>query len=65
MPVFFVNVHGLRQSQLKKLFFGALRIRKPQDAVDPTLAQKRPAATFIVWEAIKNRMDEALERARK
>ncbi|KAJ7824389.1 hypothetical protein B0H14DRAFT_3874888 [Mycena olivaceomarginata] len=54
----------LGASQLKKLFFGALRIRKPQDAVDPTLAQKRPAATFIVWEAIKNRMDEALERAR-
>ncbi|KAF8130928.1 hypothetical protein K438DRAFT_1643350, partial [Mycena galopus ATCC 62051] len=54
----------LGASQLKKLFFGALRIRKPQDAVDPTLAQKRPAATFIVWEAIKNRMDEALERVR-
>ncbi|KAF8172514.1 hypothetical protein K438DRAFT_1772559, partial [Mycena galopus ATCC 62051] len=50
--------------QLKKLFFGALRICKPQDAVDPTLAQKRPAATFIVWEAIKNHMDEALERVR-
>ncbi|KAF8202063.1 hypothetical protein K438DRAFT_1716644 [Mycena galopus ATCC 62051] len=54
----------LGASQLKKLFFGALRIRKPQDAMDPMLAQKRPAATFIVWEAIKNRMDEALERVR-
>ncbi|KAF8141005.1 hypothetical protein K438DRAFT_1995458 [Mycena galopus ATCC 62051] len=54
----------LGASQLKKLFFGALRICKPQDAVDPTLAQKRPAATFIVWEAIKNHMDEALERVR-
>ncbi|KAJ7756996.1 hypothetical protein B0H16DRAFT_1314634 [Mycena metata] len=51
-------------SQLKKLFFGALRIRKEQDAADKTLASKRPAATFIVWEAIKNRMDEALERVR-
>ncbi|KAJ7493956.1 hypothetical protein FB451DRAFT_1491519 [Mycena latifolia] len=55
----------LGASQLKKLFFGALRIRKEQDAADKTLATIRPAATFIVWEAIKNRMDEALERVRK
>lgn len=50
---------------MKKLFFGALRIRKEQDAADKTLAQTRPATSFIVWEAIKNRMDEALERERK
>ncbi|KAK6997408.1 hypothetical protein R3P38DRAFT_3623368, partial [Favolaschia claudopus] len=52
----------LGASQLKKLFFGVLRIRKVQDAADPTLSQRRPAATFVVWEAIKCRMDEALER---
>ncbi|KAJ7727166.1 hypothetical protein B0H14DRAFT_2640954 [Mycena olivaceomarginata] len=54
----------LGASQLKKLFFGVLRIRKPQDAADPTLSQRRPETTFIVWEALKNRMDEALERVR-
>ncbi|KAJ7823140.1 hypothetical protein B0H14DRAFT_3730549 [Mycena olivaceomarginata] len=48
-------------SQLKKQFFVALRIRKEQDAED-TL--RRPATTSIVWDAIKNRMDEALERVR-
>jgi hypothetical protein len=53
------------QSQLKKMFFGALRIRKEQDAQDPELAQKRPATTVIVYDAIKTRMDEALERVRK
>ncbi|KAJ7743063.1 hypothetical protein B0H14DRAFT_3607425 [Mycena olivaceomarginata] len=54
----------LGASQLKKLFFGVLRIRKPQDAADPGLALRRPATTFIVWEALKNRMDEALQRVR-
>ncbi|KAJ7106636.1 hypothetical protein C8R44DRAFT_941824 [Mycena epipterygia] len=54
----------LGASQLKKLFFGALRIRKEQDAANKTLVQLRPAATFIVWEAIKNQMDESLERLR-
>jgi hypothetical protein len=53
------------QSQLKKLFFGALRIRKEQEAKDPGLVHKRPATSIIVWDAIKNRMDEALERVRK
>ncbi|KAK7014508.1 hypothetical protein R3P38DRAFT_3277089 [Favolaschia claudopus] len=54
----------LGASQLKKLFFGVLRIRKVQDAADPTLLQRRPATTFVVWEGIKCRMDEALERVR-
>ncbi|KAJ7793071.1 hypothetical protein B0H14DRAFT_3561479 [Mycena olivaceomarginata] len=54
----------LGASQLKKLFFGVLRIRKPQDAADPGPALRRPATTFIVWEALKNRMDEALQRVR-
>ena len=53
------------QSQLKKLFFGVLRVRKVQDAEDSSLASKRPATTVLVYDAIKNRMDEALERARK
>ncbi|KAJ7504099.1 hypothetical protein B0H11DRAFT_1853124, partial [Mycena galericulata] len=51
-------------SHLKKLFFGALRIRKEQDAADPSLALKRPAVSVFVYDAIKCRMDEALERVR-
>jgi hypothetical protein len=57
--------NSLLQSQLKKLFFGALRIRKEQDAENTSLARKRPATSVIVWDAIKNRMDEALERVRR
>ncbi|KAJ7503960.1 hypothetical protein B0H11DRAFT_2222051 [Mycena galericulata] len=50
-------------SHLKKLlFFGALRIRKEQDAAIPSLAKRRPAASVIVYDSIKTRMDEALER---
>ncbi|KAJ7495690.1 hypothetical protein B0H11DRAFT_1716656, partial [Mycena galericulata] len=49
---------------LKKLFFGALRIRKEQDAADPSLALKRPAVSVFVYDSIKCRMDEALERVR-
>ncbi|KAJ7286609.1 hypothetical protein C8J57DRAFT_1216765 [Mycena rebaudengoi] len=49
-------------SQLKKLFFGALRIRKVQDAANPSLALTRPAVSVFVYDAIKNRMDEALQR---
>ncbi|KAJ6608481.1 hypothetical protein B0H10DRAFT_1815675 [Mycena sp. CBHHK59/15] len=51
-------------SHLKKLFFGALRIRKEQDAANPSLVHTRPAVSVIVWDAIKTRMDEALERVR-
>ncbi|KAJ6534238.1 hypothetical protein B0H19DRAFT_964399, partial [Mycena capillaripes] len=51
-------------SQLKKLFFGALRIRKEQDAADLSLAKKRPATSVIVYDSIKTRMDEVLERER-
>ncbi|KAJ7772823.1 hypothetical protein B0H14DRAFT_3589285 [Mycena olivaceomarginata] len=46
------------------LFFGVLRIRKEQDAADPSLAKKRPATFVIVYDSIKTRMDEALERER-
>lgn len=53
------------QSQLKKLFFGALRVRKEQDAKDPKLRGTRPATSVITWDAIKNRMDESLERVRR
>ncbi|KAF8530712.1 hypothetical protein JB92DRAFT_3106142 [Gautieria morchelliformis] len=51
-------------SQIKKMFVSVLRICKVQHARDPTLATKCPAATVIVYDAVKNRMDEALERAR-
>ncbi|KAF8219526.1 hypothetical protein L208DRAFT_1382990 [Tricholoma matsutake] len=52
------------ESQLKKLFFGALRIHKERDAENPSLAHKCPVTSVIVWDAIKNWMDEALERVR-
>ncbi|KAJ7857354.1 hypothetical protein B0H13DRAFT_1960478 [Mycena leptocephala] len=51
-------------SHLKKLFFGALRIRKEQDAANPALASKRPAVSVFVYDAIKCRMDESLKRVR-
>ncbi|KAJ7693365.1 hypothetical protein B0H17DRAFT_933068, partial [Mycena rosella] len=54
----------LGASHLKKLFFGVLRIRKEQDAANLSLALARPAVSVIVYDAIKNRMDEALERVR-
>jgi hypothetical protein len=47
------------------LFFGALRIRKEQDAADITLVSHRRATTVGVWDAIKNRMNEALDRERR
>ncbi|KAJ7268872.1 hypothetical protein C8J57DRAFT_1608900 [Mycena rebaudengoi] len=46
------------------MFFGALHIQKEQDAQDPELARNRPATIVIVYDAIKTRMDEALERVR-
>ncbi|KAF8998880.1 hypothetical protein BDZ89DRAFT_1147946 [Hymenopellis radicata] len=49
-------------SQIKKLFFAALRLRKLQEADDRTLAAKRPAATTIVYDAVKSRMRESLKR---
>jgi len=42
-----------------------LRIRKVQDAWDPTLALKRPATTVHVYDAVKTHMDEALQNARE
>ncbi|KAG6848859.1 hypothetical protein H0H93_013373 [Arthromyces matolae] len=50
-------------SQIKKEFFGALRIRSQQDAEDPTLASRRPAATIYVYQLAKTRMDEALKNS--
>jgi len=52
-------------SQIKKEFFGALRIRKVQDAWDPTLATERPSTTVHVYDAVKTRMDEVLQNARE
>uniref|UniRef100_A0A8H8CI32 XPG-I domain-containing protein n=1 Tax=Psilocybe cubensis TaxID=181762 RepID=A0A8H8CI32_PSICU len=54
----------LGASQLKKLYFGALRIRKMQEALDPTLEKTRPAKSIHVWDCIKGRMNEALNRSR-
>ncbi|KAF9018420.1 hypothetical protein BDZ89DRAFT_960176 [Hymenopellis radicata] len=51
----------LGASQIKKLFFAALRLRKLQEADDRTLAAKRPAATTIVYDAVKSRMRESLK----
>jgi len=53
------------QSQIKKEFFGALRIRKQQEAHDSSLAATRPATTLHVYDAVKTRMDEALRDARE
>ncbi|KAH9476570.1 hypothetical protein JR316_0010486 [Psilocybe cubensis] len=52
-------------SHIKKLYFGALRIRKEQEAKDPSLSQRRPATNVHVWDALKGRMNEALRRARE
>ncbi|KAF9031193.1 hypothetical protein BDZ89DRAFT_1064031 [Hymenopellis radicata] len=58
----FIPDTRLGASQIKKLFFAALRLRKLQEADDRTLAAKRPAATTIVYDAVKSRMREALKR---
>ncbi|CAA7268276.1 unnamed protein product [Cyclocybe aegerita] len=52
-------------SQIKKEFFGALRIRKMQDVRDPSLATCCPATTVHVYDALKTRMDKALSDARE
>ncbi|KAG6848797.1 hypothetical protein H0H93_013955 [Arthromyces matolae] len=51
------------KSQIKKEFFGVLRIRSEQEAADPTLATTRPGATVYVYRLAKTRMDEALQNA--
>ena len=53
------------QSHLKKLFFGALRICKLQEAANPAPKIKRPASSVFVWDKIKSSMDQALQRERK
>ncbi|KAG6908224.1 hypothetical protein DXG01_005696 [Tephrocybe rancida] len=50
-------------SQIKKEFFGALRIHSQKDAEDPTLATQRPATTVYVYQLAKTRMDEALKNS--
>ncbi|KAK7027621.1 hypothetical protein R3P38DRAFT_3315205 [Favolaschia claudopus] len=61
-----IEIPGTRvgASQIKKLFFGVLRIRKEQDAADETLAARRPATSVFVLDSLKTRMDEALQRNR-
>jgi hypothetical protein len=53
------------QSQIKKGFFGALRIRKQQEAQDPTLASKWPATTVHVYNTVKTCMTEVLQIAQQ
>ncbi|KAF4618297.1 hypothetical protein D9613_011520 [Agrocybe pediades] len=51
-------------SHIKKLYFGALRIRKEQDAKDPSLLSRRPATSIHVWDSLRSRMYEAIRRSR-
>ncbi|KAJ6450568.1 hypothetical protein C8R47DRAFT_1189292 [Mycena vitilis] len=53
----------LGASQIKKFLFGALRIRKTQEAVNPKLKTERPSATVLVYDETKTRMDEAYQDA--
>ncbi|KAJ7290789.1 hypothetical protein C8J57DRAFT_1612073 [Mycena rebaudengoi] len=55
---------GTRIGAIKKMFFGALRIRKTQEATNPKLKLTRPCVTVLVYDETKTRMDEALERLR-
>ncbi|KAJ3491746.1 hypothetical protein NLJ89_g11307 [Agrocybe chaxingu] len=52
-------------SQIKKEFFGALRIRKMQDARDPSFSTCRPVTTVHVYDALKTCVDKALSDARE
>jgi hypothetical protein len=36
-----------------------------EEAEDLSLACKRPATSVVIWDTIKNRMDEALGRVRE
>lgn len=47
------------------MFFGVLRICKLQHAANPSLAMKRPATTIHVYDLVKTRMDEAIDRVRR
>lgn len=58
-------VLNLFQSQIKKLYFGALRIRKEQEANDPTLVNSRPPVTVHVHDALRGRLNEARTRNRR
>ncbi|KAJ7258193.1 hypothetical protein C8J57DRAFT_1234367 [Mycena rebaudengoi] len=48
--------------QMRKMFFGALGIRKTQEATNPEFKLTRACATVLVYDETKTRMDEALER---
>lgn len=53
-------------AQIKKLFFGALRVRKLQEAEDPSLQTLRPIKNSkLVFDSAKCRMDEAIKRIRR
>ncbi|KAF9559208.1 hypothetical protein CPC08DRAFT_751027 [Agrocybe pediades] len=61
-----VEMPGTRvgASHIKKLYFGVLRIRKLQEAEDPSLELRRPAKSIYMWEALKGRMNDAIKRER-
>ncbi|KAJ7835416.1 hypothetical protein B0H13DRAFT_2240081 [Mycena leptocephala] len=61
-----VGIPGTRigASQIKKLFFGVLRVRKTQEAANPKLKSERPCTTVLVYDETKTRMDQACERER-
>ncbi|KAJ3833498.1 hypothetical protein F5878DRAFT_546479 [Lentinula raphanica] len=66
-----LNRRGIEQpgtfvgaSQIKKMFFGALHIRKTQEAANPLLQSRRPAVTNRVYDCVKTQMDLALKRVR-
>ncbi|KAF5373795.1 hypothetical protein D9758_000952 [Tetrapyrgos nigripes] len=50
--------------QIRKMFFGALRIRKSQEAENPHLSLTRPAVTVRVYDLLKTRISQAWERLR-
>lgn len=41
--------------------FGAIHIRKMQEAKDPTLKMRRPSATVYVYDVFRTLMDEAIQ----
>ncbi|PPQ96770.1 hypothetical protein CVT26_006269 [Gymnopilus dilepis] len=56
------TIQSTLQSHSKKLYFGALRIRK-EDARHPILSPHRPATSVHVWDSLRGRMNEASQRS--
>lgn len=54
-----------QQSQHKKCYFGLLRICKFQETTNPGLIFRHTAITIAIYDAIRNRMGEALIDAQR